>query len=263
MELQFEKYQATGNDFVMIDNRNSVFDEKNEAKIRQICDRRFGIGADGLILITGHEDLDFEMKYFNSDGKEGTMCGNGGRCAATFARKLKLSNSKHLFFKAFDGTHEAHITLDSVRLKMSDVLESHRIGNWYFLDTGSPHIVEFVSNLNEVDVKMKGRKIRFHEKFRPEGVNVNFVEYKNNLINIRTYERGVEDETFSCGTGSVAAAISVYLNLKSDIFGKQKQEFEIQATGGRLKIYFEENKDSGYRNIWLEGPATRVFSGTV
>ncbi len=263
MGLQFEKYQATGNDFVMIDNRKYVFDEKDEAKIRQICDRRFGIGADGLILITGHEDLDFEMKYFNSDGKEGTMCGNGGRCAAAFVRKLKLSNSKHFFFKAIDGTHEAHITLDSVRLKMSDVSGSRRIGNWYFLDTGSPHIVEFASNLNEVNVKKKGREIRFHKKFRPAGVNANFVEYKEKMVYIRTYERGVENETSSCGTGSVAAAISVYLNFESHKTREQKQEYEIQAPGGKLKVGFEIDEDSGYRNIWLEGPASHVFSGTI
>lgn len=263
MRLQFEKYQATGNDFVMIDNLDYVFDEKDEAKIRQMCNRRFGIGADGLILITGHENLDFEMKYFNSDGKEGTMCGNGGRCAVAFARKLKLSNGKHFIFKAIDGTHEAHITLDSVRLKMSDVSGIHKIGNWYFLDTGSPHIVEFVSNLNEVDVKKKGREIRFHKKFRPAGVNASFVEYKGKTIHIRTYERGVEDETSSCGTGSVAAAIAVYLNFESHKTGEQKQEFEIQASGGKLKVRFEIDEDSGYRNIWLEGPATHVFSGTI
>ncbi|MEA1897091.1 MAG: diaminopimelate epimerase [Bacteroidota bacterium] len=263
MELQFEKYEATGNDFVMIDNRNSVFDEKDETKIKQICDRRFGIGADGLILIGEHENLDFEMKYFNSDGKEGTMCGNGGRCAAAFARKLKLSNSKHLFFKAIDGTHEAHITLNSIRLKMSDVSGADKIEKWCFLDTGSPHIVEFVNNLNEVNVKKKGREIRLHEKFRPAGVNVNFVEYKEKIVHIRTYERGVENETFSCGTGSVAAAISVYLNFDSHKTGKQKQEYEIQAPGGELKVSFETDEDSGYRNIWLEGPATHVFSGTI
>jgi len=263
MELQFEKYQATGNDFVMIDNRNCVFDEKDETKIRQICDRRFGVGADGLILITEHEDLDFEMKYFNSDGKEGTMCGNGGRCAVAFARKLKLSTSKHLFFKAIDGTHEAHITLDSVKLKMSDISRVTRIENWYYLDTGSPHIVEFVSNINDVNVKKKGREIRFYEKFKPIGVNANFVEYKGKTIYIRTYERGVEDETSSCGTGSIAAAISVYLNFESHKTKEQKQEYKIQAPGGKLKVSFKINKDSTCRNIWLEGPATHVFSGII
>ena len=263
MGLQFEKYQATGNDFVMIDNRNSVFDDKDEANIRQICDRRFGIGADGLILITEHEDLDFEMKYFNSDGKEGTMCGNGGRCAAAFANKLNLSGKTQLLFKAIDGTHEAHIMENSVKIKMSDVTGNQMIGNWNFLDTGSPHIVEFVNNLNKVNIKKKGPEIRFHEKFRPAGVNVNFVEYKENIIHIRTYERGVENETFSCGTGSIAAAISVYLNFESHNTGIHKQEYEIQTRGGKLKVSFETDKNSGFRNIWLEGAAIHVYSGTI
>ena len=261
MEFQFEKYQATGNDFVMIDNRDLLFDDTNEQKIKNICDRRFGIGADGLILISTHDDLDFEMKYFNSDGKEGTMCGNGGRCAAAFAKKLKLSRFKQLFFKAIDGSHEALVMENSVRLKMSDVTGSKIIGNWYFLDTGSPHIVEFVTGLNAINVRKKGSRIRFHKKFSPTGVNVNFVEYKEKTVHIRTYERGVEDETFSCGTGSVAAAISVHLNFESGKAGKQ--EYEIEAPGGRLKVSFEPDNAAGYRNIWLEGPAIHVFSGTI
>lgn len=263
MELQFEKYQATGNDFVMIDNRELLFDEKNESKIKKICDRRFGIGADGLILISDHDELDFEMKYFNSDGKEGSMCGNGGRCAATFAQKLKLSSNKYLSFKAIDGNHKAQILENSVRLKMSDVLLSKKIGKWYFLDTGSPHIVEFVSKLNEINVKKEGQEIRFDKKFRPAGVNVNFVEYKEKVVHIRTYERGVENETYSCGTGSVAAAISVYLNFEPERTKEGQQEYEIQAPGGRLKVNFEKDEGAGYRNIWLEGPATFVYSGTI
>jgi len=263
MGLQFEKYQATGNDFVMIDNRNLLFDANNEKEIRTICDRRFGIGADGLILISDHPELDFEMKYFNSDGKEGSMCGNGGRCAAAFSKKLKLTNKNYITFEAIDGNHEAHILENSIRLKMSDVPNAKKVGSWYFLDTGSPHIVEFVTGLNEINIQKEGPVVRFDDKFKPAGVNVNFVELIEKVINIRTYERGVENETYSCGTGSVAAAISVYLNFGPFRADSKKQVFEIQARGGRLKVDFEKDKNGGFRNIWLEGPATNVYSGTI
>ena len=178
MYIGFFKYQATGNDFIMIDNRNKNFDGKNYSLIRKMCDRRFGIGADGLILISYDQKFDFEMKYFNSDGKEGSMCGNGGRSTVAFARKLKITNKEHIFFRAVDGIHEAFVYHEDVRLKMTDVTEIKQVEDKFYVQTGSPHLVGFYSNIEKMDVLKVGRKIRYSKMFQPEGINVNFIQYR-------------------------------------------------------------------------------------
>lgn len=256
MYIDFFKYQATGNDFIMIDNRNKNFDGKNYSLIRKMCDRRFGIGADGLILISYDQKFDFEMKYFNSDGKEGSMCGNGGRSAVAFARKLKIINKEHIFFRAVDGIHEAFVYHEDVRLKMTDVTEIKQVEDKFYVQTGSPHLVGFYSNIKKMDVLKMGREIRYSKMFQPEGINVNFIQYRDGTIFIRTYERGVENETHSCGTGSVAAAIAVSRKYKED-----KNSFLLSAPGGTLKVSFDKINESLFQNIWLEGPALFVFQG--
>ncbi len=275
-DLKFEKYQATGNDFIMIDNRKKLFQEikasstKESSLIKKLCDRRFGIGADGLILINTHPDTDFEMKYFNSDGREGSMCGNGGRCAAAFARKLGITGKTHSNFMAVDGEHEAVFSgktssedsEDIVKIKMINVAGVIQQKNIFLLDTGSPHIVKFTDETDKTDVFTEGSEIRNSKEYAPEGVNVNFVNYTKGIINIRTYERGVENETLACGTGSVAAAISVYLKYGSASAGVS-QQYKIQAAGGKLKVRFETGDNENFTNIWLEGPARKVYEGTI
>jgi len=255
MLLPFQKYHGAGNDFIMIDNRMGQFDGENSSLIQDMCDRRFGIGADGLILISSHKELDFSMRYFNADGNEANMCGNGGRCAVAYAKKLMLISSMKTRFRALDGFHDATIEEDVIRLKMLDVNNVKLLNKGYFLNTGVPHVVRFVNNLDRIDVWAEGREIRYSKEFGSEGTNVNFVEVKNDLIYIRTYERGVENETYACGTGSIAAALSVYIHLrKSDIY-------EIVTKGGRLKVSFNEGPKDTFHDIWLEGPAQFVFEG--
>ncbi len=256
MKVEFDKYHGAGNDFVMIDNRDLNFPKNNTALVRKICDRRFGIGADGLILIQNHKDYDFEMLYFNADGKIGSMCGNGGRCVAAFAKSLAVS-SDFCSFLAADGEHEAKLDSESIRLKMMDVKGIEKIGKDYFLNTGSPHYVRFVNDLNKYDVLQKGRKVRYNKRFEKEGTNVNFVEIKKNNLQVRTYERGVENETLSCGTGVTAAAlVAAYSNLKS-----KETEYSIQTLGGKLKVSFLQKSPGNFTDIWLHGPAEFVYKG--
>jgi diaminopimelate epimerase len=256
MQIAFNKYQGTGNDFIIIDNRNGLFNPANTILINKLCDRRFGIGADGLILISLHDEFDFEMMYFNSDGNVGSMCGNGGRCTADFALKRGIAGPKQIFF-AFDGPHEAEIRNDIVRLQMSDVKGITKVNGNYFINTGSPHYIRFVKNVKELDVFNEGKKLRYSDDFKPGGTNVNFVEITKDGIFVRTYERGVEDETLSCGTGVTASAIASVLSGHFD-----SNSIDVRTLGGKLSVEFKINKDK-VTDIRLSGPATFVFEGVI
>ncbi|HAO27033.1 MAG TPA: diaminopimelate epimerase [Chryseobacterium indologenes] len=252
--MEFYKYQGTGNDFVMVDNRDLQF-PKDKKIIEKLCDRRFGIGADGLILLENDPDYDFKMVYYNSDGGESTMCGNGGRCLVAFAFFLDIFEDRCKFI-AIDGEHEAEIHNGIIKLKMIDVETVSHDGNDSVLNTGSPHYVEYVDKLADYDVYDNGYGIRNSENYKENGINVNFVEkISENEIFVRTYERGVEDETYSCGTGVTASALTF---LQNDNLTSVK----VKTLGGNLKVYAEKNGDS-FHNIWLEGPAKQVFRGKV
>ncbi len=260
MTLEFFKYHGAGNDFILIDNRKLVFVPEKRT-IELLCNRHFGIGADGLILLENHPESDFRMRYYNSDGAEATMCGNGGRCIVSFARFRGLIGNK-TSFSAIDGSHNAEVltsggNTDVVKLKMNDVGMIEKSEDGFFVDTGSPHQVRFVKDIVSLDVVAEGRAIRYQKNWSADGVNVNFVELRNGRLYSRTYERGVENETLACGTGAVAMALVTHQ------IGIAKSSFvEINAIGGMLKVHFETIENQ-YRNIWLEGPATRVFNGFI
>jgi diaminopimelate epimerase len=256
MILSFFKYHGTGNDFILIDDRTKSFPSDNHELIAQLCDRRFGIGADGLMLLRKHGSYDFEMIYFNADGKPGSMCGNGGRCISRFASDIGAVSKDHVHFLASDGPHEAIIGKGTVKLKMKDVNDIEAGDGFFFLDTGSPHYVRLDLNVQELDVYSKGRKIRYSERFAKEGTNVNFVEAGPDGLFVRTYERGVEDETYSCGTGVTASALVASLVG----VGNTGKLCKVKTKGGNLMVHFERSGNQ-FRNIWLEGPATFVFKG--
>ncbi len=258
MKIQFQKYQGTGNDFIVIDNRELKFNRANNDLVKKLCDRRFGIGADGLILLQNKTGYDFEMVYYNSDGNESSMCGNGGRCIVEFARTLGLVKDKAIFF-AIDGNHEAVVKPGFISLKMKDVKEVEITAPFALLDTGSPHYVAFVNNVEKFNVFEEGQKVRNSSRFQEKGVNVNFVEKKYNDLFVRTYERGVEDETLSCGTGVTAAALVAALRNVSTT----QNDCDIQTLGGKLKVKFNKHPDNSFTDVWLEGPATYVFGGEV
>lgn len=257
MEITFYKYQGTANDFVMIDNRDGHFDAGNQALVAFLCERRLGIGADGLILLQNREGYDFEMVYFNADGRLGSMCGNGGRCTVAFARQLGVITDK-AFFLAADGDHYATISPEGlVSLKMNDVGTIECAENHYFLNTGSPHYVTFVDNLADYQVYQKGKAIRNNDRFRAEGTNVNFAQLPQSqeALFVRTYERGVEDETFSCGTGVTATAIAAsFKGLSSPV--------KIRTLGGNLEVSFKRQGQQ-VSDIYLTGPAQLVFTGKI
>jgi len=256
MNIQFYKYQGTGNDFVMIDNRKGVFDKENIKLVQQICDRRFGIGADGLILIEDIADLDFNMIYFNGDGSK-SFCGNGSRCAVAFAKYLGIIDSQALFLST-DGEHEAWINKDGeVSLKMHDVASIEKGEDYYFINTGSPHYISEVKDVKEVDVYNEGKAVRNNNRFKVEGTNVNFVKYEAESIDVRTYERGVENETLSCGTGVTAAALS-WGDKNQSAGGK----VAVNTQGGLLSVAFKRN-EKGFNDIWLIGPAACVYKGEI
>jgi diaminopimelate epimerase len=258
MKLTFYKYQGTGNDFVILDNRNNEYASLTKKQINFLCDRRFGIGADGLMLLNTHPSYDFEMKYYNADGGESTMCGNGGRCLVKFANDIGILKDQYHFI-AIDGEHEASVDLDgTVSLKMNDVNEVQFKGDHYILNTGSPHYVQSKSDVMHLDVYREGHKIRYSPAFEKEGINVNFVEQLDepDKILVRTYERGVEDETYSCGTGVTAAALVSYHNENGF------NHVDVQTKGGQLSVEFDKIDDS-FKNIWLTGPAEKVFEGTI
>ncbi|HRP89419.1 MAG TPA: diaminopimelate epimerase [Edaphocola sp.] len=256
MEISFFKYQGAGNDFVMIDNRNGNIQLSTE-QIARLCDRRFGIGADGLILLENAIGYDYRMVYFNADGNESTMCGNGGRCLAAFAYHLGVAGINQSFI-AIDGPHLAKIVQQNeVALQMKDIESIELYNEDVILDTGSPHYIRFVKEVDAVNVYLEGKAIRNLERFQPKGINVNFVQKTLEGLKIRTYERGVEDETLACGTGVTAAAIA---NASSDT---GKQSVKVQALGGDLLVDFEKIDNQHFQNVWLTGPALLVFKGEI
>lgn len=254
MEFIFYKYQGTGNDFVIVDNREGYFPKENTELVAKICDRRFGVGADGLILLENHSMADFRMIYYNSDGNVSSMCGNGGRCICHFAKFLGIISEKAIF-EAIDGMHEASVKTDWVSLRMNDVEEITVSKGSVFLNTGSPHHIEMVSGLQNYNVFKNGRKIR-NDIYGKEGANVNFVEQSDDAVfSVRTYERGVEDETRSCGTGVTAVALAMFETGKTS-----KNTIILETLGGQLQVRFDK-EDAGYTNVYLEGPAIQVFKG--
>ncbi len=256
MTLQFYKYQGTGNDFVIIDNRMGTVALTTE-QVNHICDRRFGIGADGLMLLNTLAGYDFEMKYYNADGRESTMCGNGGRCLTRFAYDLGMHKEKYRFL-AIDGDHEAFLGNHGwIHLKMKDVDKIQEGHGNFIVNTGSPHYIQSVPDVMKMDVYSVGKEIRYSKEFEAEGINVNFVENDHDRIIVRTYERGVEDETFSCGTGVTACAL-VYAHNENGF-----NRVEVQTKGGHLAVEFDKTGDESFRNIWLCGPAVFVFKGEI
>jgi len=259
MQFDFFKYHGAGNDFIMVDCRKcdeSIFQQRN---VELLCNRHLGIGADGLILLLDDTKADFRMKYFNSDGKEGSMCGNGGRCIAEFAKDLGIIRESALF-NGIDGLHKAFLLRPGfVSLQMIDVEGLKEFEDGYFLNTGSPHFVTFRENIDAIDVYTEGRSIRQQSRFGRPGTNVNFVEsLGDNRFKMRTFERGVENETLACGTGTVASAISSYYKNKTD-----KSSYTIKAPGGTLSVKFTPQANGSYTDVWLEGPATFVFKGFI
>ncbi len=253
MLLQFVKYQGTGNDFILVDNRDEGF-PKESSIIQKLCDRKFGIGSDGLILIETHLDLDYRMVFFNPDGSK-SLCGNGSRCGFAFAQTLGMV-SEEATFETTDGIHRARQDGDLVSFSLADVAAVERIGDDFYVDTGSPHYIRLVKDLDQVDVVSTGRGIRQSERFVGQnGTNVNFAQLLQNGVQVRTYERGVENETLSCGTGVTAVAL---------VAGEQglQSPVQVMTRGGNLNVDFEKNA-SGYTNIWLTGPAVHVFSGSI
>ena len=258
MDIRFDKYQGAGNDFIIIDDFNNKYSKLSIQQLSKMCDRKTGIGADGVIILVASQSTDFEMKYYNCDGKLSSLCGNGARCAVSYAHKSKMIGKKTKF-DAIDGIHEASLlSKDKVRIGFNDVKNFLKHNDSFVTNTGSPHYIKIVDNVYEIDVKKQGSAIRYSKDFASEGINVNFLQKKNNSnFLIRTYERGVEDETLACGTGAVAAAI--ILHHVGETSGNTN--LDIDTLGGSLKVDFNFHNDT-YKNIFLEGPANYVFSGT-
>ncbi len=261
MIIPFYKYQGSGNDFIIIDNRKSFF-TKDKNLIIKLCSNKFGIGADGLMTINNKKGYDFQMNYFNSNGLESTMCGNGGRCIVALANYLGIIKDKTNFF-AIDGEHSAKIievykNCATVSLKMRDVTNITVGKDYFIINTGSPHYVIFVKDLEHYDVYNEGKKIRYNDEFSTEGINVDFVEMNNKHLFVRTYERGVENETLSCGTGVTASALAAAIKIGKDNINS----FNIRTLGGSLKVDFKKNNNT-FSEIWLQGPAAFVFKGEI
>ncbi len=259
MKINFFKYQGTGNDFIILDNREKLFDSLSTVQINILCDRRFGIGADGLMLLNTKEGYDFEMKYYNSDGNIGSMCGNGSRCLVKFAHQQKIIKYACEFL-AFDGQHLARINdNNTVSVKMQDVDGMQKRKGTFILNTGSPHFVTFNRNIDSLDMLKEGREIRYGKEFAENGINVNFVEQlaKVEEIKVRTYERGVENETLSCGTGVTASALVCFHNDNG------YNNVIVHTKGGTLTVEFDRIAEGQFNNIWLSGPAEKVFEGFV
>ena len=258
MQIEFYKYQGTGNDFVMIDNRSGFFPKDNVQLIAYLCDRRFGIGGDGLILLENDSETDFKMVYYNSDGNQSSMCGNGGRCLVAFAKKLNVISDSCTFI-ATDGLHHATVAENGqVSLQMIDVATVKIEPDYTFLNTGSPHHVQLVEDLENYNIKENGAAIRYGELYGKVGSNINFVKQINaDTFSLRTYERGVEDETLSCGTGATAAAIAMNATGKTN-----STSIHLNVEGGKLEVSFDKN-DGQFTNVFLKGPAEFVFKGEI
>jgi len=258
MNIHFYKYQGTGNDFVILDNREGRYSQLTQKQVKNICERRFGVGADGLMMLNLQPGYDFEMKYFNADGAEGSMCGNGGRCLVKFAADMGIFRDNY-HFMASDGRHEAEIDADgTISLKMKDVTRMSEYGGDFIVDTGSPHYIKIISDVMNYDVYKKGRDIRYSEGFAEKGINVNFVQQKSDFeIIVRTYERGVEDETWSCGTGVTAAALVCYHNETG------YNDVTVFTKGGKLTVEYDRVNEDNYNNIFLCGPAEKVYEGDL
>ena len=257
MTINFSKYQGTGNDFIILDNRTGQFNNLTMEQVKKMCHRRFGIGADGLMLLNIAEGYDFEMKYYNADGNEGSMCGNGGRCLVQFAHDIGILKTKYAFI-ASDGPHLAKFDENNwVHLKMKDVNDIQQYNEDCFLDTGSPHYIKKVENAEAENVFISGKTIRYSPDFAEKGINVNFVQETETGIKVRTYERGVEDETLSCGTGVTASALAVPTHKSG--FNKVL----VSTPGGDLAVEFYKTGKNSFENIWLCGPATFVFKGEI
>ncbi len=258
MQIEFYKYQGTGNDFVMIDNRAGIFPKENTELVAHLCDRRFGIGADGLILLDTDADTDFRMVYYNSDGNLSSMCGNGGRCLVAFAKKLNIIQNETTFI-ASDGLHYATVSEENiVSLQMIDVTEIKNTSEYSFLNTGSPHHVQLVADLENYNVKENGAIIRYGDLYGKEGSNVNFVKKINDsTFSLRTYERGVEGETLACGTGATAVAIAMNATGQTNL-----NAINLNVEGGKLAVSFDI-ENGKYTNVFLKGPAEFVYKGTI
>jgi diaminopimelate epimerase len=259
MKIAFSKYHGTGNDFIIIDNRKLLW-EPTSQQLSFLCDRHFGIGADGLMLLSETSGFDFSMRYFNSDGNESTMCGNGGRCMTAFARSARLVSTRARFV-AVDGIHETEVVNTHgeilIRLKMKDTELGHVYPDGFFIDTGSPHFVMFVKDARKMDVFNSGKTFRNDRRFAPGGTNVDFVEIADNGLFVRTYERGVENETMSCGTGVTASAL-----VAAFTGNISRSPCDILTPGGSLKVSFNQAGQK-FTDIWLEGPAQFVFEGEI
>lgn len=261
MQLIFHKFHGAGNDFIVVDNRDNSY-KLSSSQIEHICHRHFGIGADGLMLLEDSIAHDFAMKYYNSDGYEGSMCGNGGRCIVAFAHQLGIGNERYIF-EAADGIHTAQVLNYNdhawhISLQMSDVQDVEHKDGIFFIDTGSPHHIEFVSDVEEVDVVTQGKDIRYSQKYKPQnGTNVNFVSMDKDRIFIRTYERGVEAETLACGTGATAVAMALAVR-NDDLEG----DYILKARGGVLQIKFTR-RGHHFSQVELIGPAAFVYSGEI
>ncbi|MEL6606759.1 MAG: diaminopimelate epimerase [Bacteroidota bacterium] len=255
MRLTFYKYQGTGNDFIIVDDRQKELGNHSNEFVQKLCDRRLGIGADGFIVLRDHEEHDFEMIYHNADGSQ-SLCGNGSRCVVHLAQQLGMIDQE-AYFLTTDGTHQAHIQNGLIHVKMHDVTEVRELLEGYWLDTGSPHYVTWVKGLDSMDVYQQGQKIRNSGPFQKEGVNVNFVQRKDDrTLAMRTYERGVEGETLSCGTGATAVALVASLEGSTS-------PVTIDARGGQLQVSFTKDSEQHFQNIYLIGPAQQVYQGTI
>ncbi len=256
MQLKFSKYHGTGNDFIMVYNHNESF-TFSQSSVKKMCDRRYGVCADGLIIIENTLEADFKMIYYNADGFEGSMCGNGARCAVSFAKDIELIQNQCKFL-AYDGMHKGLILENGlVSIEMSDVSLIEVQNNIWKIDTGSPHLICFSETVSEIDVKHEGASIRNSSNYIEDGININFVQFTKNEIFVRTYERGVEDETLSCGTGAIASAIAAFESGLSN-----SDRVKVNVLGGQLEVLFSK-VGSKYSNIHLIGPTKFIFKGEV